>query len=97
MPKAVAAGHGELPLSVAKRLEAGNLSATDRQRYSDRIEAYERRYGPAGQRAGKRHTFPRVFATRQSAVNYARHRLQVPEGYYRVDKVKGGWQLTLLR
>lgn len=98
VPVVVRRGHGLLPIGVARRLEAGELSAYERRRYAPSIARYEERYGPAGHHAGKRHRIRTTFGSEEEARAWAEENLAgVLLDYLRFYQVRGMWRIELLR
>ena len=96
LPRRVLRGHGAIPVGIARKLEAGELSAAEREVYAPTIRRYEARYGPAGHgRAGRERTLPRRFDSEEEAEEWAED--FVPTGYFHVKGVAGKWVIAVLR
>jgi hypothetical protein len=105
LPAKVAYGHGEIPAYIARKAEAGTLTAREQRIYKRRLIAYQARYGPtkSKKRPGVRHNFPELFDSRGDAIE-AIHRLRIPydpgdpeNNYARIQKKGDKWQVIIFR
>lgn len=99
IPKAVAAGKGPIPASLAKKLEKGTATAKDRRGHAKGIRAYESKYGSAGRgRPGRNRVIPRRFSTRQAALDWLEAEgMPTGDDYCRIEHTASGWKVTMIR